>query len=462
MLEPKQLALLFVIGACIAFVAIDARFASREAFSDQPSSGADDLVRAKYKELLGRQPTQYELRDYKAMLDARELDARGLEDALKTTQEYKTKVGGDTFENSKQSSDTAMKLNFDAAPSNSSVLDPSKYKDVALYHEIIDVYMKTLERLPSPAELDHHYNKVDASRKSKSKQPYTTTTLRSLLQQTREYHILKSNQTNRVYTELPSNASDRQVTVKVREIYQRVFGSLPTAHNEEYAKGMFVKFELDEKRLEEFLRGIKRLEASSSSSDKDSNKAVKRPDLWDRAVKQDDRNDLTKPSTLKSSKDPSNIDLRKYGNDRDEFYAIMHATQDAMHDRALKELICKSTMQRESCEKQTIQKESHDKTAATRFAGSQSSRNADQLRMACARSSSTSQYTNAQRNQLNHLVLREDQAWSVPQQRPPACYGATSQVSPLVGQTALIGTLLADASDTKVGSIMPKFIYKEV
>jgi hypothetical protein len=68
-----------------------------------------------------------------------------------------------------------------------------------------------------------------------------------------------------------------------------------------------------------------------------------------------------------------------------------------------------------------------------------------------------SKYLNAN----NNMVLYPEFKWSVPQTRPPVCYGKGNYYQPLVDQTALIGTLLSDANCTSVGSIMPEFTYEE-
>ncbi|KAG2485351.1 hypothetical protein HYH03_015932 [Edaphochlamys debaryana] len=61
------------------------------------------------------------------------------------------------------------------------------------------------------------------------------------------------------------------------------------------------------------------------------------------------------------------------------------------------------------------------------------------------------------------LVLQKRFNWQVPQRRPPVCtpHGRGCTVFPQFSQTALIGTLLDDAKDTRVGSILPVFEYRE-
>jgi hypothetical protein len=57
------------------------------------------------------------------------------------------------------------------------------------------------------------------------------------------------------------------------------------------------------------------------------------------------------------------------------------------------------------------------------------------------------------------MILIPGMEWSVPQRRPPLCTVQHCDPCPLTDQTALIGTLLDDADDTQVGSIMPRFEF---
>eukprot|EP00798_Chlamydomonas_sp_ICE-L_P019624 gene19624-26308_t len=82
-------------------------------------------------------------------------------------------------------------------------------------------------------------------------------------------------------------------------------------------------------------------------------------------------------------------------------------------------------------------------------------RDADKLKYACDRAS---KYINAD----DTGKLFPEYEWSVPQKRPPVCVSsAKCTAHPSIDQTSLIGTLLSDAKNTEVGSIMPKFVYKE-
>lgn len=85
------------------------------------------------------------------------------------------------------------------------------------------------------------------------------------------------------------------------------------------------------------------------------------------------------------------------------------------------------------------------------------SRNMDLLKYACIRSK------NKQSNTDNDMVLIKGLDWTIPQERPGVCRSSKPQdpVQYSTDQTSLIGTLLLDSENTKVGSIMPEFEYKE-
>jgi|UniRef100_A0A6C0BRP1 hypothetical protein len=67
-------------------------------------------------------------------------------------------------------------------------------------------------------------------------------------------------------------------------------------------------------------------------------------------------------------------------------------------------------------------------------------------------------------HEYDDMILRHDQLWKMPERRPPVCSIDSKKkcnVNPVEVQSALIGTLLNDASSTSVGSILPKFQFKE-
>ena len=80
-----------------------------------------------------------------------------------------------------------------------------------------------------------------------------------------------------------------------------------------------------------------------------------------------------------------------------------------------------------------------------------------------ANTCTTPVYVNVPTHQ-GDMVLDPKMAWSIPQPRPPVCttFGQKQMIQPLYENSKLLlGTPLDEASDTSVGSIMPKFEYKE-
>lgn len=88
-----------------------------------------------------------------------------------------------------------------------------------------------------------------------------------------------------------------------------------------------------------------------------------------------------------------------------------------------------------------------------------SNRNLDELKYAC--NSSKNKHSTVKDGES--MVLLPELKWSVPQERPEVCRisGKKNKVQYSIEQTSLIGTLLDAASDTQVGSIMPKFSFKQ-
>jgi hypothetical protein len=75
----------------------------------------------------------------------------------------------------------------------------------------------------------------------------------------------------------------------------------------------------------------------------------------------------------------------------------------------------------------------------------------------------TNQYKSGYQQEGDLLILPREVTgdWTVPEKHQPPCAPCPlkCRVNPMIDQTALIGTLLEDAADTQVGSILPKFEY---
>lgn len=95
-----------------------------------------------------------------------------------------------------------------------------------------------------------------------------------------------------------------------------------------------------------------------------------------------------------------------------------------------------------------------------KLANARHDRNLNQVAYDCNRNKNKSKVV----HNYDDMILRHDQLWKMPERRPPVCNMNSKKkcnVNPVEVQSALIGTILNDASDTSVGSILPKFHFKE-
>ena len=451
-----KLLFLLIVVVVVGFAASKAGI-SLETFEDPAS--AESAINKIHSRLLDRLPTQAELEDYAKLMARGELSEAELEAALKKSDEFlekeKTarKMTQRDFDEAikKEAAELFKEGTADGAAvakdgKSVSKDPPARYADTKLYHAIVDVFDEVLMRNPTAAEMDHFYETMRLKKKD-----FDVEKLRTLLLQTNEYHILKKNQLNAVDTELPGNASDRQVRLAVREAYKKVFNAMPSPQAEEYLRAKLIEFQLDMPRFEAFLRAIKAFEATKESSDfKVLARVLQQPDIWARLDKSASGKESKLVPVDGFSKDTPN--LKDYGWDADDLYSNLFASQATMNDAALRAIMTKQTLlDKDACALQA------DKRDGTMLAKLQKDRNAEKQKLECQR---FSKYVNADDN----MVLNPEFKWSVPQKLPPPCIVGKKDkaiVYPSTDQSALIGTLLQDAKETKVGSIMPKFAYTE-
>ena len=88
------------------------------------------------------------------------------------------------------------------------------------------------------------------------------------------------------------------------------------------------------------------------------------------------------------------------------------------------------------------------------------SRNLEELEMGC----NVSKIKGKLAHKFDDMVLRHDQLWKMPERSPPVCTMNSKKkcpVTPIEVQSSLLGTILDESKNTQVGSILPKFSFKE-
>lgn len=118
--------------------------------------------------------------------------------------------------------------------------------------------------------------------------------------------------------------------------------------------------------------------------------------------------------------------------------------------------VLKTTLETGAAEKEESIGTCQDLEDEQMLANLLNARNLDHLKYACLRSKDKFAKTDSD------FVLIPELKWSVPQEQTGVCRKSwESSYNPSTAQTALIGTLLTDAVDTQVGTIMPEFEYSE-
>lgn len=352
----------------------------------------------------------------------------------------------------------------DAVTKESAKEDAMKKEDYDVYKQIIDVFNKVLDRFPNAAELNHYYTQVRASK-------LTVKKLEETLYASREFELLSKNQVNVVHGELPGNITEKQVEIVLKSLYASVNGGKkPDTATYVFLKNKFVDFNLDEERMLRFMNNLKNAEVSGVGvaasripiSKKEKKRVAKKAKGTDTETYLEHKPDLLnrvleKPENVhvvggNGSDDIENESVNVYS--QGESTKAHKILKEAAHDQISTQKVIENINDKHKCvfDKNKMEKilENNDKQALANF---MNDRNAER----CAFDSKRVQkFSNADDN----LVLFPEFKWSVPMQRPPVCSGNQNTYSPLMDQTALIGTLLTDAKDTNVGSILPMYPRK--
>lgn len=333
-------------------------------------------------------------------------------------------------------------------------------QDYQLYKQIIDVYQKVLDRLPNSVELNNYFGILKTNKK------FTLEKLEDALLASRENMILTMNQKNNVHGELAANITERQLQIVINAIYKSVYGYEPDKSTYNFLRVKFVSFNLDESKLIMFIKNLKSAEegttpvvpanspnvsvnskqpAQQASSQKVLEKYIeKKPDSTPFVMEKPTETLVSKGTQDTSETNSVNV----YNASVQETKANTALSKASEPNQTTTDKIIDNIKQGGKC---AFDKNSIDNVLKL----NDKQLYADYILQ--RQGDTRSQYVNAN----NNMVLFPESKWEVPLRRPPVCYGRESQYSPLADQTALIGTLLEDAKDTKVGSVMPEFMFIE-
>lgn len=451
-----------------------------------------------FMENLLRPPESFEIDNVKPLMKS-SLDSETILNIIKQTDEYQEIIKVKTAIDS--SSGIPNQLADPTSDLNIALESLNSKERMNIYKDIINAYETNLDRMPTMRELNYYSYRI-------TKDPnFTATDLITILVSSTEHKILEKNQTNIVNGELPGNVTDAQLTLQVRDIYQQVFetDSFPNKELEDFLKTKYVEYLLDNVRLTNLLLFLKAadINAISVSVDNTNTVVIKTKGIQ---VNESIANIVTDETvsdiiSVVNSMDPTKTTINMTANSEENFNSNSNTndnsnsntndtsnSNDTSNDsnsnstnyNTIDPTSINSTSNSQNNNTKQIRKKTcsysvspytdnlyetlkcansinFDKyTSKDRsfMAEYQYNRNIEEMKSACSRNS---YFLNADDN----MVLYPEFKWSVPEKRPPVCTGGTSQVSPMIDQSSLIGTLLEDADNTKVGSIMKPFIYVE-
>jgi hypothetical protein len=393
----------------------------RRRLSMERKAAFETLVKDVFMDVLKRLPTPTELQKYIDLF---------LGNQMKTQQDLQFIL--------------RMDLETVIRSDKSDIPEPVDKEDYNTYKDIIATFESVLGRNPNTSELKFYYDLIKQN-------GYEQKKIKDILLSSREHEILMKNQNNLVHGDLSANITEKQLEIAVNELYKAIFFEYPDADTYKYLRGRFIAMNLDEEKLALFIKRLKSADSVSApcvmpptttmpqtttmspktSKEMFDEKVTATPDISSRttaaAITQDSRALPPIPTQATKTQNPgetTNID----------------ETIDAIK--------CAKYFEKSRFESAQDMRE--------KTLGYKSSRIPSECKF---NSKKTKHYLNADDN----MVLRPEMRWQVPMRRAPVCY-ATEQVdyNPSVEQSSLIGTLLSDAQKTSVGSIMPKFEYKNI
>lgn len=331
--------------------------------------------------------------------------------------------------------------------------------------EVIAIFNEILERHPDAEELQYYSTFIKGN-------PANLEKMKVLLVQSNEYKRLQKLQNNTAYGYLLGGITDRQLTLMVVSVYNQVAGGGNKLDDDtmKFLKKKYLEFQLDENVFKKFVQDFVLFNSSAktannndkqvnSTTQQDANAIRANAAITDKLAQSgfETENKMTpsassqvpqsaKQNTTAKTTDPAK---EQYTNKEQQQCSADSKRNTIDTDKLIK-------MIKENADCQFSKNGVDDKYRSEQsLASAVHDRNRDELKNICERNKTFSKY------HYEDMVLVPGQEWTIPQKHPPVCYGSKGTYNPRIEQTALIGTLLGDAKDTEIGSIMPKFTYKE-
>lgn len=333
--------------------------------------------------------------------------------------------------------------------------------------EVIAIFNEILERHPDAEELQYYSTFIKGN-------PANVEKMKVLLLQSNEYKRLQKLQNNTAYGYLLGGITDRQLSLMVVGVYNQVAGDGKLDDDTlKFLKKKYLEFQLDEKVFKKFVQDFivfdsksktntqlnQSLQNASTETSMNTNRA--NSTITNQLAQSTfEKENKLQPSSTSQTPTPMSTETsvsktnEAQGKEQYTNKDTQECSADSKGSQINTDKLIKMIKENADCQ---FSKNGLDEKYRSEqsMADAIKDRNHDELKNICERNKTFSKYHH------EDMVLLPGQEWSVPQKHPPVCYGNKGNYNPRIEQTALIGTLLGDAKDTEIGSIMPKFTYKE-
>ena len=359
----------------------------------------EHIVTDAFVGILSRDPTPEEIIKYKKMLSDKDLSLDKLKDFLLISGEYKENQVAKAAEQLSK----GIKEVDTMYPQEEEKAENLNYD---VYVNIISLYQGVLQRNPTQTELDNYYTQVDTKK-------ITLQQLRLILQNSEEYRIFSQNQTNVVNSGLSSDMTDRQSNFLITTQFQKVYDRSPTEGEIKFLEDKIKTYSMNDEKLYDYILRLKHMESFNPKDD----------------IPVDNESDKT-PISFGMTPDDYMIDKPVYKGPGSKF----KESEIFKIAEKVSKILTGSKSQ-----------------GYTSYVNQRNTEDKDYM--------GAKYQTGFQKE--SELVSDEAKAppvnQVVPKNNCPPC-----RVNPLIDQTSLIGTLLNDAKETQVGSILSKFNYQNV
>ena len=449
----RAIFLLFIVILSVYFLFLNKSMNKNEHFTDAPldSHKVELIIRNTYQAEFQRAPTEQEILFFQAYVVEKQPNEAQLVSAIKSSADIVNKA-----------------YNGDNLSTPSLVLQEAWGTE----DDVEETFSHILNRLPDEGEL------ATFSKLLKQDPNFNIDKLKQILYGSQEYQRLEQTQTNAVHSDLVGGVTDRQLSLIVIKNYRQIVSD-DTANIDpdelHFLKKKLVSFNVDEKVFRQFLenyvknqpfnqqlaasqlaqqfvkqealaqqQALAQQKAQQQSQDQQMDKMKK--ELYTQLVDDLKKNNLTAQQT--GYTDPSS------GIEHTQIQAPNKQVMEALlktcaaSDRSGNYLDSSDVLdQIKKQAKCVFDKNLYAEDTEKSMAELISQRNKSQVRDTCIRNR---KYLGLDED----MVLDPSLKWKLPEKTPGVCVGGKNDYQPTADQTALIGTLLPSANNTKVGSMV--------